>query len=454
MTKKIASVLLAVLMLAATLSAAGCSAKDDDAVPATGEVINVYNWGEYISDGEDGSIDVLEEFTRQTGIEVNYTTFASNEEMYAKISSGAADYDVIIPSDYMIEKMIEEDMLEKLNFDNIPNFKYIDKKYIGLGYDPKSEYSVPYTWGTVGVFYNKTMVDEADIEWQSWDLLWNEKYAGNILMFDNQRDGTPDTHEQAIQAIKEAECFICTDLNAPTRMGDMHKDVMKNPAPKILIDHHLEPEADSFDVVISHPEASAASELIYTFMLQMGDDSLLDRQIATQIYCGMMTDTGQFIFGSSRPQVYLIVARLLQEGFEKEKLHRDLVLEPERRTRLKGYVLQQKLQIVPDSKAAYFSLNKAELKRFNHQKGDSEGFVNMPLDIIGIQVSAFFREEKNFVKVSLRSKGDFPVNLLAQKFYNGGGHKNAAGGEFLGNLQQAEQLFVKALPLFANYLEK
>lgn len=275
------------------------------------------------------------------------------------------------------------------------------------------------------------------------------------LVFDTQNQpGIRNTREESLKAIREAECFVITDLNVPNRMGDMHKDVMKNPAPKILIDHHLDPEADSFDVVISHPEASAASELIYTFMLQMGDDSLLDRQIATQIYCGMMTDTGQFIFSSSRPQVYLIVARLLQEGFEKEKLHRDLVLEPERRTRLKGYVLQQKLQIVSDYKAAYFSLNKAELKRFNHQKGDSEGFVNLPLDIIGIQVSAFFREEKNFVKVSLRSKGDFPVNLLAQKFFNGGGHKNAAGGEFLGNLQQAEQLFVKALPLFANYLEK
>ncbi len=273
------------------------------------------------------------------------------------------------------------------------------------------------------------------------------------LVFDNQRDGTPDTHAEAVQAIKEAECFFIVDLNTPTRMGDMSKEVMANPAPKILLDHHLDPSVDDFDVVISHPEASAACEVVYTFMLQMGDDALLDKNIATELYCGMMTDTGQFVFGSSRPQVYMIVARLLQEGFDKERLHRDLVLETERRVRLKGYVLEQKLHLVEQYKAAFFSLNKLELKRFNHQKGDSEGFVNMPLDIYGIQVSAFFREEKNFVKISLRSKGDFPVNLLAQKFYNGGGHKNAAGGEFLGTLQQAEQLFVKALPLFAKYLE-
>lgn len=274
------------------------------------------------------------------------------------------------------------------------------------------------------------------------------------FVYDNQRDGTPDTHEQAMKAIHEADCFIIVDLNVPTRMGEMSKEIMASSAPKILIDHHLDPSVEDFNVIISHPEAAAACELVYTFILQMGDDALIDRTIATQIYCGLMTDTGQFVFASSRPQVYMIVARLLQEGFDKERLHRDLVLEPERRVRLKGYILQQKMQLVPEYKAAYFSLNKSELKRFNHQKGDSEGFVNMPLDIYGIQVSAFFREEKNFVKVSLRSKGDFPVNLLAKKFYNGGGHKNAAGGEFLGTLQQAELLFVKGVPLFANYLEK
>lgn len=271
-------------------------------------------------------------------------------------------------------------------------------------------------------------------------------------VFDNQHDGTPDTHAQAVQAIEEAECFFIVDLNTPSRMGDMSKWIMESKAPKILIDHHLDPSISDFDIVISHPEASAACEVVYTFILQMGDDALIDKTLATQLYCGMMTDTGQFVFASSRPQVYLIVARLLQEGFDKERLHRDLMLEHERRVRLKGFVLQQKLQLIPEYKAAYFSLNKMELKRFNHQKGDSEGFVNMPLDIYGIQVSAFFREEKNFVKISLRSKGDFPVNLLAQKFFNGGGHKNAAGGEFLGTLQQAELLFTKALPLFAEYL--
>ncbi|MBQ4313764.1 MAG: spermidine/putrescine ABC transporter substrate-binding protein [Clostridia bacterium] len=177
--------LLAVCMLVSLLTLFGCSS---GGVEMTGEEINVYNWGEYIANGDDGSLDVIREFERETGIKVNYTNYASNEEMYAKLSSGAADYDVIIPSDYMIERMISEGMLEKLNFSNIPNFSLIDPQYTGLSYDPNDEYSVPYTWGTVGIFYNKTMVDEEDIAEQSWDILWNEKYSGDILMFDNQRD--------------------------------------------------------------------------------------------------------------------------------------------------------------------------------------------------------------------------------------------------------------------------
>ena len=160
MTKKIASMLLAVCMLVSLLTLFGCSS---GGVEMTGEEINVYNWGEYIANGDDGSLDVIREFERETGIKVNYTNYASNEEMYAKLSSGAADYDVIIPSDYMIERMISEGMLEKLNFSNIPNFSLIDPQYTGLSYDPNDEYSVPYTWGTVGIFYNKTMVDEEDI---------------------------------------------------------------------------------------------------------------------------------------------------------------------------------------------------------------------------------------------------------------------------------------------------
>ncbi len=150
----------------------------------TGVTINVYNWGEYIANGTEDSMDVLEEFTRVTGIDVNYTTFETNEALYAKLAGGGASYDVIIPSDYMIARMIREDMLLELNLDNIPNFRYVDDASKNTVYDPENRYSVAYTTGTVGLFYNKNYVPEP----QNWEILWDEQYKDKILMFDNPRD--------------------------------------------------------------------------------------------------------------------------------------------------------------------------------------------------------------------------------------------------------------------------
>lgn len=172
------------LMGSVPVSAAENSAPPSKAASA-GVTINVYNWGEYISTGEDGSLNVNAEFTKETGIKVNYTTFEDNESLYSKMAGGGADYDVIIPSDYMVSKMIREKMLTKLDFRNIPNYKYIDRAYRGAVYDPKNEYSVPYTWGVVGIFYNKKYVTG---KVDSWKILWDKKYAGKILMFDNPRD--------------------------------------------------------------------------------------------------------------------------------------------------------------------------------------------------------------------------------------------------------------------------
>lgn len=147
--------------------------------------INVYNWGEYIADGSGGGLDVNAEFTKLTGIKVNYSTFATNEELYAKLKGGGSSYDIIIPSDYMISRMIKEDMLEPLDMDSIPNFKYIMDKFKNPEYDEGSKYSVPYTWGTVGIIYDNTVIDGESID---WDILWNDEYADRILMFDNPRD--------------------------------------------------------------------------------------------------------------------------------------------------------------------------------------------------------------------------------------------------------------------------
>lgn len=195
--KKLTAVLL-VLCMAFGLFATGCQKENENVTVKVedesyysqykdkGYEINVYNWGEYISTGADDTMDVIGEFEKLSGIKVNYTNFATNEELYAKLRTGAVSYDVIIPSDYMIGRMAKEGMLEPLNLENIPNYKFIDPQFTSKSYDPDNTYSVPYTWGTVGIIYNKTMVDEADVD--TWDILWNEKYAGNILMFSNSRD--------------------------------------------------------------------------------------------------------------------------------------------------------------------------------------------------------------------------------------------------------------------------
>lgn len=182
--KKFFTCVLVFAALAALL--AGCSSGSGTLT------LNVYNWGEYISEGDEGSMDVRREFERWyeetygEKVRVNYDTYTSNEDMYAKLSSGAVSYDIVIPSDYMIARMIGEDMLLPLNFDNIPNYQYIPEDFRGLYYDENNEYTVPYTYGIVGIIYNASKVDEADTG--DWDLMWNEKYSGSILQFNNSRD--------------------------------------------------------------------------------------------------------------------------------------------------------------------------------------------------------------------------------------------------------------------------
>ena len=184
--KKILPKLLLLLTVAALMTPIFCSCVQSDVT-----VLNVYNWGEYISDGSEDSYDTnaafeewyLAEYGKE--VKVNYTTYASNEDMYAKLKSGAVKYDIVIPSDYMIELMIEEDMLEEIDFSNIPNYQYIDENYRNLFYDPDNKYSVPYTYGMVGIIYNTTMVEGTP---DSWGLMWDENYKGKILNFNNPRD--------------------------------------------------------------------------------------------------------------------------------------------------------------------------------------------------------------------------------------------------------------------------
>ena len=205
MKKRLTSLLLAlILMFALALPAF-----------AAREEITVYNWGQYISDGTDDSLDVIAAFEEETGIHVNYITFDSNESMYTKLKTGGASYDVIIPSDYMIGKLIEEDMLEPLDLANIPNYENIDEAFRDQAYDPENTYSVPYTWGTVGLIYNRQYVSDEDAK--SWSCLWNSKYAGKILMFDNPRDAFAIAESilgYSLNSTDENELRQCADLLA------------------------------------------------------------------------------------------------------------------------------------------------------------------------------------------------------------------------------------------------
>lgn len=233
MIKRFLAIVIAVVSVAGML--AGCGGGEVETPSVTvedaayyekfkdaGISINVYNWGEYISDGEDDSLDINKEFTKLTGIKVNYSTYATNEELYAKLKAGAASYDIIIPSDYMISRMISEDMLEPINVQNIPNVKNIMEKFQKPVYDEGAKYSVPYTWGTVGIVYDKEAVDidESEID---WNVLWDEKYTDNVLMFDNPRDAfaiaeillgysinteNPDELKAAAEKLKEQKSVV------------------------------------------------------------------------------------------------------------------------------------------------------------------------------------------------------------------------------------------------------
>ena len=205
MKKMIALVLCMVLTLGCFAGVA--SAKGDKVT------LYVYNWGQYIAEGDDDSIDVIAAFEEAyPNIKVKYSTYDSNESMYAKLSGGGITVDVIIPSDYMVGRMRQEGMLQELNYDNIPNAQYIDPSFRGMAYDPEDKYSVPYTWGTVGIIYNTKYVDEADVT--GWELLWNEKYADKILMFDNSRDAFGIAEYLLgydVNTTDEAELKACAD---------------------------------------------------------------------------------------------------------------------------------------------------------------------------------------------------------------------------------------------------
>jgi len=252
-------------------------------------------------------------------------------------------------------------------------------------------------------------------------LDWMEG-SDQILIFSKQR-------EKVKEELQNADMVFCLDFNEPDRLGEMQHVLQGTDVTMILVDHHPNPECRA-DLVFSNQEVSSTAELVYQLIEGMGDVELIDTLIATCLYVGMMTDTGCFSFNSSQPQTFEIVEELLLRGIDKDRIF-SLVYDnySENRMRLLGYSLEQKLVVLPEHRTAYISLTRDELNRFNHAKGDTEGFVNYPFSVSNIRISALFIERDDHIKISFRSKGDFPINSLAEQFFNGGGHKNAAGGE-------------------------
>lgn len=256
----------------------------------------------------------------------------------------------------------------------------------------------------------------------------------------------------AKREMADADIIFCLDYNDPKRVDLVAPGLLASKAKKVMIDHHLEPAAFP-DITISHPEVSSTSALVYMVLEALGLEETVDKEAATAIYTGMMTDTGNFSYNSNDPRLYSIIACLIAKGINKDEIYRAVYFTNSvNRLRLNGFAMHERFRVFPEHRAALITLTREELNAFQYQKGDTEDLVNRPLTCPAITYSIFLREESDYIKVSTRSKGDFPVNRLCAEFFNGGGHLNAAGGEFYGTLDEAIDAVYRAMPLYDRYL--
>lgn len=243
----------------------------------------------------------------------------------------------------------------------------------------------------------------------------------------------------AKQLVKEADLIICLDFNALYRIDRFAPVIGQAKATKVMIDHHLDPE-NFTDLCISYPHMSSTCELLYNAIVLTGMKRFLNYNSATCIYTGMMTDTGNFTYNSNNSDLYIIIAELLKYGIDKDYIYNTAMNTfSADRLRLIGYAMSEKMEVFPEVGGAIIELTREELYRFNYQKGDTESLVNKPLSIPGIYWSIFLREDADYIKVSARSTGDFAVNGYCEQYFSGGGHKNAAGGEFIGTIEDARK---------------
>lgn len=247
------------------------------------------------------------------------------------------------------------------------------------------------------------------------------------------------------RVIEKADLIVMVDFNQPDRLGEAEAAVKLSSAKKVIIDHHRDPFAFA-DLIISETSRCATSEIIYDLLEGLNPDILKIKPVAEALYIGIITDTGNFDHGTYSGHTFRITADLLETGIDKEKINQ-LVYNnfTADRMRLLGYALKEKMVVLPEYQTAFICLTREDLSSFNYIKGDTEGFVNMPLSIKGVVFSALFIEKDNYIKISFRSKGNFPVNEFASEYFSGGGHMNASGGEYPGSLDKTISYFQKVL---------
>lgn len=279
-------------------------------------------------------------------------------------------------------------------------------------------------------------------------LLWMPN-TEKIVRYDKHR-------EKCDMLFKIADLVFCLDFNTPSRVNEMEQALVGSQAPKVLIDHHLDPDVPAV-LTVSHTEACSTSELIFRIVWQLDGFKDLSRQFAIPVYCGMMTDTGGFLYNSSRPEIYFIIGELLTKHIDKDRIYRNVYHNySEDRIRLMGYVMYEKLVYLSDFHTAFYTLTKEEQKRFHFVKGDAEGLVNIPQQIKGLRLSISLREDSekpNLVWVSLRSVDNFPCNKMAAEFFNGGGHLNASGGHLDMTIDEAVKVVSQAVTAYSDLLK-
>ncbi|MBF6596638.1 MAG: bifunctional oligoribonuclease/PAP phosphatase NrnA [Fermentimonas sp.] len=254
--------------------------------------------------------------------------------------------------------------------------------------------------------------------------------------------------------IKNSDLIFSLDYNVSKRVGEMGPHIESSPAKKILIDHHPLP-GTNFDIIVSKPEISSTSELIFRLLFQADKYDEITKAEAESIYCGMMTDTGGFTYNSSDPEIYEIISLLLRKNIDKDMIYSHVFNNySEDRFRLLGFTLSQRMKVYPELHSALLYLSKEDQKQFKFNKGDTEGFVNYPLSIKGIVFSTFIREDEGIIKLSFRSQNDFPCNKFASELFNGGGHLKASGGEFKGTFEEAIRIYIEGLKKYEEILKE